>query len=79
MHDAPEYVTVTMYEDELSTATRSSIEREEYLLQSDVANERCKRKLRKVNSVKPVDPEESEPELEDNKYDESTEQDHEDS
>ena len=86
LHEAVEYVTrdpVTISTstdaDELPTATRSPIERVENLLQSDVENERRKRKLRKNDSGEPVDPEASEPESEDDEDDESTEQDHEDS
>jgi hypothetical protein len=86
MHDATNYVTrspitesATVHEDELSTATRSPTERVENLLQSDVDNERRKRKLRKDDSRKPVDPKESEPELEDDEDDESIEQNYDDS
>ena len=55
------------------------LQRVENLLQSDVDNERRKRKLRKNDSGKHVDPEVSEPEADNDKDDESTEQDHEDS
>jgi hypothetical protein len=86
MHEAMEFVTrspvtvtTIMHEDELPTATRSPTERVENLLQSDVVNERRKRKLRKNDSEKPVDHEVSESELEDDEDDESTEKDHEDS
>jgi hypothetical protein len=68
-----------MHENDLPTATLTPIERLENLLQSDVDNERRKRKLRKNDSGQPVDPEASEPESEDDADDESTEQDHEDS
>ena len=86
LHEAIEYVTrdpitvsTSTDADELPTATRSPIERVENLLQSDVDNERRKRKLRKTDSGEPVDPEVSEPESEDDEDNESTEQDHEDS
>jgi hypothetical protein len=86
MHEATEYVTrspvtipTSMHEDELLTATRSPTERVENLLQSDVDNERRKRKLRRNDSGKPVNPEVSEPELEADEDNESTEQDHENS
>ena len=86
LHDAVEYVTrdpvtrsTSTDADELPTAIRSPTERVENLLQSDVENERRKRKVRKNDSGEPVDPEASEPESEDDEDDESTEQDHEDS
>jgi hypothetical protein len=86
MHEAMEYVTrspvtepTIMHEDERHTATRSPTDRVENLLQSHVDNERRKRKLKKNDSGKPVDPKESEPELEDDKDDESTEENYEDS
>ena len=86
LHEAVEYVTrdpvtksTSTDADDLPTATRSPTERVENLLQSDVENERRKRKLRKNDSGEPVDPEASEPESEDDEDDESTEQDHEDS
>ena len=86
LHEAIEYVTrdpitvsTSTDADELPTATRSPTERVENLLQSDVENERRKRKLRKNDSGEPVDPEVSEPESEDDEDNESTEQDHEDS
>jgi hypothetical protein len=68
-----------MHEDELPTATLTPIERLENLLQSDVNNERRKRKLRKKDSGQPVDSEASKPESEDEADNEFTEQDHEDS
>jgi hypothetical protein len=59
MHEATEYVTrspVTMptsiHEDKFPSATQTSTERVENLLQSDVDNERRKRKLRKDDSGK---------------------------
>ena len=86
LHEAVEYVTrdpVTISTskdaDDLPTATRSPTERVENLLQSDVENERRKRKLRKNDSGEPVDPEASVSESEDDEDNESTEQDHEDS
>ena len=86
MHEAMEYVTKSpvteptiMHEDELHTATRSPTDRVENLLKSHVDNERRKRKLRKNDSGKPVDPKESKPELEDDEDDETTEEDYEDS
>ena len=86
MHEAMEYVTrssvtepTIMHEDERQTATRSPTDRVENLLQSHVDNDRRKRKLMTNNSGKPVDPKESEPELEDDEDDESTEEDYEDS
>ena len=86
MHEAMEYVTrspvtepTIMHEDELHTATRSPTDRVENLLKSHVDNERRKRKLRKNDSGKPVDPKESKPELEDDEDDESTGEDYEDS
>jgi hypothetical protein len=65
-----EYITrspvnepANMQPNRLSTATQSLTERErekvENLLQSDVEYERRKRMLRKDDSGKPVDPEES--------------------
>ena len=79
LHEAIEYVTrdpVTISTstdaDELPTTTRSPTERVENLLQSDVYNERRKPKLKKNDSGKPVDPEVSEPESEDDKDNEST-------
>ena len=64
LHEAIEYVTRspvtvpnTMLEDDLPTANPTPIERLENLLQSDVDNERRKRKLRKNDSGQPVDPE----------------------
>ena len=84
MHEAMEHVTrspvtepTIMHEDELHTATRSPTDRVENLLQSHVDNVRCKWKQRKNDSGKPVDPKESEPELEDDNDNESTEQEHE--
>ena len=86
MHEAIEYVTRApvcvpniMHKDGLPTAALSPTERVENLLQSDVDNERRKRKLRKNESEQPVDPKLSEPESEDDKDKESTEQDHKDS
>jgi hypothetical protein len=67
-----------MHEDELPAATITPLERAENLLQSDVDNERRKWKLKKSGSGKPVDPKVSKPEVEDDEYDEFTEQDHED-
>jgi hypothetical protein len=86
LHETIEHVTrspVTvpnnMHEDELPTATLTPIERLKNLLQSDVDNERRKRKLRKNDSGQPVDPELSEPESEDDADNKYTEQDYEDS
>ena len=86
MHEAMEYVTrspvtepTIMHEDERHTATRSPTDSVENLLQSHVDNERRKRKLMKNDSGKPVDPKESEPELEDDEDDKTTEEDYEDS
>ena len=86
LHEAIEYVTrdpitvsTSTDADELPTATRSPIERVKNLLQSNVDNERRKRKLRKNDSGEPVDPEVSEPESEDDEENESTEHYHEDS
>ena len=84
MHEAMEYVTrspvtepTIMHEDERHTATRSPTDRVENLLQSHVDNVRCKWKLRKNDSGKPVDSKESAPNLEDDKDDETTEEDYE--
>ena len=81
LHEAVEYVTrdpvtksTSTDADDLPTATRSPTERVENLLQSDVENERRKR-----NSGEPVDPEVSEQKSEDDKDNEFTEQNHEDS
>jgi hypothetical protein len=76
---SPATVPNIMHDDELPTATLSPLKRVKNLLQSDVDNERRKRKLRKNDSGKPVDPDVSEPESEDDEDNEYTEQDHEDS
>jgi hypothetical protein len=64
--------------DGLESASKTPIERVELLFNTDVNNERRKRKLRKTNECKATNPSESEYDS-DNNEEEESEEDHEES